>query len=39
MNFPKLAAASVGVKVNMNFIAHVSEYGLSYGTNEEFLFR
>jgi len=43
MNFGKLAA-SIGInnwaqKVNIDFIAHVSEYGLSYGTNEEFMFR
>jgi len=43
MNFGKLAV-SLGIndyasKVNMDFIDHVSKFGLSYGTNEEFVFR
>jgi len=43
MNFAKIAA-SIGItnwaqKANIDFIAHVSEYGLSYGTNDEFMFR
>merc|ERR1719263_147928 len=43
MNTVQKVAMAVGLqmgeKVNLDFLAHVSEYGLSYGTNAEFLFR
>jgi C1A family cysteine protease len=43
MNIGKMAA-SMGInffanEVNTDYLAHVAEYGLSYGTNEEFMFR
>jgi len=32
--------SAIGIKlVNTDFLAHVSEFGLSYGTNEEYMFR
>ena len=39
MNIAKLLSSFNLNLVNTDFLAHTAEYGISYGTNEEFMFR